>query len=273
MILHRWTLLAHILISAAACHAADTRNPATQPVRIDTQSAIEYRGDINEKTPIGLTLRFNKDGSAATGTYFYAKYCEDIRIDAKIQGRSISIREFDKNGKQTGQFVGEFATVDPRNHHSSNGDLQTEVVIGEWSRPDGTKKQKFYLSAEFYAKWVDPECRYRVAGFDDDTKVNAFVKRFRDAVLDADSKRVAEMIAYPVKVTIDGKLISINDAKELEARFKSIFTEKYVEKIRNSPPCHLFSRDQGVMLGNGQVWVAPVKENGRTEPKVIAVNS
>ena len=95
------------------------------------------------------------------------------------------------------------------------------------------------------------------------------MSRLRQAILDGDASRLATMVRFPIKVVVDGKRVMINNAQELQRNYDKIFIGAFVKGIRQSPPCHMFARDQGVMLGNGQVWVAPVNK----KPAVIAINN
>ncbi len=248
--------------------------PATQPVKPDYSlgDVFEYDGDLGGKLSIGMTLRISDDAKTATGCYFYYKYCKDIRVDGTIDGRKIVMHEYDGNGHETGRFVGEFPAVDPRHHFQTANDLQTEVITGYWSKPDGSKSQPFYLSQTFSGSWL-PGSRYVVAGFEHEHDVDVAMARFRQAVLDANADRVAGMVQYPIAVWIDSKRVTINDAQDFRSRYDKIFAPAFVERIRQSPPFHLFARDQGVMLGNGEIWMAPARRDGKAIPVVIAINN
>ena len=246
----------------------------TQPAKIDDSNMPwEYIGDIDEKLPISMTLRFASKVPSATGCYCYAKYQKDIQIDAKIDSRSIVIREFDNQGTQTGKFVGEFAKADPRKHFATKEDLQREVIVGNWSKPDGSGKRPFYLVASHAQFWREGESRYISAGFDNEAQVDQFMARFRLAVMAHDVDAAAKMIRFPIYASIDGKRETITTAQEFAKKYDKIMKQEYVDRVRGSLPCHMFARDQGVMLGSGEVWVAPVEKDGKHVPMVIAVGN
>lgn len=251
-----------ISLALLACSLPCNAGPATQPIQIKPGTVIEYRGDI-DSLPIGLTLRVGGDSTTVDGCYFYDKYCKDIRIKGKIDGRVIRIQEYDGE-KATASFVGEFPVTDPQ--HRFRGELQAEVIVGHWS--GGPKRLPFRLTATYSGSWQRGE-RYLAAGFDDEKVVDDFISRFRQSVLDDDVGRVASMLRYPVRVLIHGKHVTIRDAESLRREYDRIFRPPFVDRIRMSPPCHLFARDQGVMLGNGEVWVAPVDKR----PAVVALNN
>lgn len=265
-----------VLAYSMFCRADDaTTKPSARPLNIDLDAGMvrEYRGDINGKRLIGMSLRISSDGKSATGCYFYYQYCKDIRIDARIDGRTILIREYDAHGNQTGRFMGGFPTTDPRHHYQTGDDLQTEVIVGYWSLPDGSKRRPFYLNLASSGFWPEAGSRYADAGFDNEQEVNDFVSRFRQAVLDGQVDRVTGMVRFPINASVDGKLVAINDPQDFYGKYDKIFSSAFVERIRRSPPCHMFSRDEGVMLGDGQVWVGPVQHDGKRVPIVIAINN
>jgi hypothetical protein len=236
----------------------------------------EYEGDIAGKLKIGLTLRLGPDGKSASGCYFYYKYCQDIRIDASITGRSILIREFDRGGKPTGLFTGRFLTTDPRHQFKGLGadNLQTEVIEGTWSRPDGSKPLPFHLSEVYLEHWPGGTPRYANAGFANDAVVDRFAAQFRVAILDGNAAQAARMIRFPIDLTIEGKKQTIDGPADFRRDFNKIFLPGFVERLRNSAPFHMFSRDEGVMFGDcGEVWIAPAAVTGQAAPIVDAINN
>jgi len=84
-----------------ACCLTYMAEPETQPVKIELGIVMEYGGNL-DGLPIGMTLHFAP--KAVSGTYFYHKYCKDIPITGTIEGRAISIQEFDGD-KATARFV------------------------------------------------------------------------------------------------------------------------------------------------------------------------
>jgi hypothetical protein len=249
-------------------------NPS-DPITADQQpnDVVHYSGDIGGRLQIGLQLRFDKGGATADGCYFYYKYCKDIRIDAKVVGRGIVIHEFDPAGAITGQFVGRFEQRDPRHQYSSDEDLKSEVIAGEWSRPDGSGRRPFYLIEDFSGPIDKGAGSYQVAGFDDSKAVDQVATRFLKAVVeDSDREAVAGCVRFPITVTLDGRRQSLNSQAKLLANYSKIFTPGFVQRLRFCAPVHLFARDQGVMIGDGDIWFGPVTVAGKTDVKVIAIN-
>ncbi len=62
-------------------------------------------------------------------------------------------------------------------------------------------------------------------------------------------------IDYPLRVNHQNKTSTeYYHARELQMNFDQIFTPAIVKTIKDQDPDTLFSTNQGVMIGNGQVW-------------------
>jgi hypothetical protein len=241
-----------------------------------TNERVEYIGDIDGTLLIQMTLCPDETGQSATGTYFYQKYLKDIRITSEIKDGTIVIREFDPRGKATGLFTGTFPAADPRHQYAEGAKLHGEVISGTWSKPDGTASRPFYLRLAFSTIAGSSGAAYEVAGFSSDAPVDAFASRFREAVLAHDAKTVAASFHYPISIAHQ----RFHSPKELAQRFDGVFTPLLLQRLSRANPIHMFARDQGVMMGDGEVWIAPDK-NGRPfvetintdwEPELIAVD-
>ena len=170
-----------------------------------------------------------------------------------------------QQAKATGQFEGEFAEQDPTGKFGTS-QLQCEMVTGYWYSNDKPKNRLlFYLALESESVGT-PNHQYAVAGATDDELINHNAKLFIDSIQHGNKHVVASLVAYPIKVTINKKTRQINNANELVKNYDVIFFDSFVEAISNAIPHNMFARDQGIMLGNGEVWFG---SNG----KVIALNN
>ena len=224
---------------------------------------------------MGMTIKF--DGNKITGTYFYVSQLKDIRIEGTVTGRAVKIQEFDPEGKPTGVFEGTFVTKDPRGGFSGNDQLQREVLVGDWSKPDGAGKRPFYLQMEAGMP-IGAKGRYGDAGFEDDQAVDEFMQKFRHCLLAGEREVAADMVDYPVSVYLRGKPADIHNAKELIKNWDAIMTPAFRQRVANAVPFHMFSKCTGVMLGDGAIWIAPIEaKQSASRPiwvtKVIAINN
>lgn len=79
----------------------------------------------------------------------------------------------------------------------------------------------------------------------------------QSAVADGDAQAVAELAAYPLVVKV-GERREIADAAAFVAVYATIMTDEIVAAVRDQSYAELFANDQGIMFGNGQVWMSGV---------------
>jgi len=115
----------------------------------------------------GISLFDEFTGKQVTGTYFYVKWLKDIEIRGAVDDeRNFVFYEYDKAGSITGMFKGRFPETDPRGNYKSR--LETDVLIGTWSRPDGTDGKPFYLDLYSITPREKGKGRYFDTGVEDD---------------------------------------------------------------------------------------------------------
>jgi hypothetical protein len=103
-------------------------------------------------------------------------------------------------------------------------------------------------------------CDLEVAGFNEKESFLKFFPLLKEAVKTKDPKKISPFMLYPFKV--NGKTtIKIKNAQEFEAKFKTLITEKIIVVISNQKIEDLFCQYQGVMFGDGEVWVQKI--NGK----------
>lgn len=110
---------------------------------------------------------------------------------------------------------------------------------------------------------------YAVAGISDPAHVTQFLARLKQSTAAGDRAAAAAMVNYPLHVYAPGKSPTIyRDAATLRAGYPRVFTPEVTAAIAAAMPGSLFVRDQGVMIGNGQVWISEV--HGAV--KIITIN-
>jgi hypothetical protein len=103
-------------------------------------------------------------------------------------------------------------------------------------------------------------CDLEVAGFDEKESFLKFFPLLKEAVKSKDPKRISSFMLYPFKV--NGKnIFKIHNTQEFEAKFKILFNEKIISAISQQKIEDLFCQYQGVMFGDGEVWIQ--KTNGK----------
>jgi hypothetical protein len=210
-----------------------------------------YDGAIAEKYRIRMTLVFGTD--EIKGVYFYGSQLRDLRLKGRIeQGSRLLLDELDAAGKVTGRIDARFVTRDPKGRYGDS-ELACEVIVGTWSKPDGTGAMTIYLSMEGGTAGSLTR-RYGAIGVKDDEVVHRGAQRFWRAVSSDERATVAASLRYPIRVMLGGKVVRLAGPDDLLARYDAIFTPAYREAIGKALPRNMFVRDQGAMLGSGEVW-------------------
>ena len=110
---------------------------------------------------------------------------------------------------------------------------------------------------------------YAVAGISDPAHVTQFLARLKQAVASGDRAAVASMVDFPLTVhEVKGASKTYRDAAALRANYARVFTPEVVDAVAAAKPDDLFARDQGVMIGQGEIWMNEVQGT----MKVITVN-
>ena len=224
----------------------------------------DYDGVIGENYRVKVALAV-VDGKV-DGTYFYTTQLKDIAIKGNIvDGKKLVLDEIDSAGQNTGYFEGEFAEQDPLGKFGTSK-LQCEVITDNWHSQDNPlKKLPFYLALQSESD-SKLNHRYQIAGAEDDQHINQIAQHFWESVKLGNKNEVASLIAYPITVKLLKGSKRIRNALEFLKYYDAIFTVQFVQAIANATPRNMFARDQGIMLGNGEVWFGA---NG----KVISLNN
>jgi hypothetical protein len=103
-------------------------------------------------------------------------------------------------------------------------------------------------------------------------EVEAFATIVKKQILDKDWVGLSENIAYPI--TVEG--VTYNDSNAFSAGdFSTLYSDDFVKALENESCTGMFCNYQGIMLGNGQVWISEVLDaDGNSEGlKVIALQA
>lgn len=99
---------------------------------------------------------------------------------------------------------------------------------------------------------------------------------FKVAVEEGKSDIVVSLVNYPITVTIDGEEATYESEQELLDSYDSVFTESIVEAISGQDYGDLFVNSEGVMIGNGEVWISGICEDSACSsapPRVAVIQS
>jgi len=107
-----------------------------------------------------------------------------------------------------------------------------------------------------------------VAGFDNVKQFTGFYANLRRAVAKGNKEAVAQRISYPLVINSSTKKRSILNASQFVTEYNTIMTAKVKKALANQRMDELFIRDMGVMIGDGELWIAPVNN----KPGIYAIN-
>jgi hypothetical protein len=107
-----------------------------------------------------------------------------------------------------------------------------------------------------------------VAGFDNVKQFTGFYANLRRAVANNNKEAVAKRIAYPLVINSSNKKRSILNQAQFITEYNTIMTTKVKKALANQRLDDLFIRDMGVMIGDGEIWIAPINN----KPGIYAIN-
>jgi hypothetical protein len=89
----------------------------------------------------------------------------------------------------------------------------------------------------------------------DHAKYEAVFAALQKAVAAHDVAGVAALVSYPIRVKIDGKETVIKSAKAFVQHYDAIVTPEIAKAVTQQKYEDLFVNSQGIMFGNGEVWM------------------
>ncbi|GLQ55753.1 hypothetical protein GCM10010862_30120 [Devosia nitrariae] len=76
------------------------------------------------------------------------------------------------------------------------------------------------------------------------------------AIAGHDAETVASLVDYPLDVVIDGRRIVIEEEAEFVERYDEIVTDPVEAAVTDQAYADLFVNGDGVMFGDGEVWMS-----------------
>ena len=105
---------------------------------------------------------------------------------------------------------------------------------------------------------------------------STFLSRLQSAVRANDRRSIVAMIDFPLRVNFASGARSYRDARSIQRDFDRIFTPKVRNAVLRQRPDRLFVRDQGGMVGDGELWFRETCPNAACSPqgpvRIVAIN-
>jgi hypothetical protein len=222
------------------------------PVNFSENTCYDYEGTLDE-APIQLSICMGENPDYLTGSYCYkSEDFNKIRLSGEFKGDQIELTEFLDN-EPAGYFKGQLFTDN------------TDRFEGIWTNVPGTRQLKFKLTVKSSVGYNSPYQRYSDFSASD-KDVEKFMRKVKLSIAESDKEWIANNIRYPLNTTLNGQeKITIKNKQQLIDNFEQIFYPAYKEEIQKHCVCNMFYNSQGIMLGNGEIWI-----NGNN---IIAVNN
>jgi hypothetical protein len=98
----------------------------------------------------------------------------------------------------------------------------------------------------------------------------------QQALTDHDTDALALYIPFGQAITVNGASLTITDQDDLNDQYDDIFNDKVVDAVTNQTFETLFVNSDGVMFGNGELWISGICQDSAcadAEVKITAVNN
>ncbi len=116
-------------------------------------------------------------------------------------------------------------------------------------------------------------CDLSIFGVKDKSEFLRFDNTLRSALSRRDAAALALVVKFPLRLNhSDGSSISLNDAATLQLRFAEAFPASLRGIVLAQKPDALFCRSDGVMYGNGELWVGLGEAGESPQFRVSAIN-
>jgi hypothetical protein len=89
----------------------------------------------------------------------------------------------------------------------------------------------------------------------DHTKYEEAIRAIQFAIAEGDPAGLAPWVAYPITVSADGEDIVLDGEDAFVAHYDAFMTDDIVEAVATQAYEDLFVNSDGIMFGNGQVWL------------------
>jgi hypothetical protein len=94
----------------------------------------------------------------------------------------------------------------------------------------------------------------------------AVLSELKEAIALRDPQRISNRVIYPIKLCVGDRERRVRNAAEFERNFDRIMNRDVRSAVTAQSPDDLFKNWQGVMIGQGQVWIGSYPAFHRRNP-------
>lgn len=103
-----------------------------------------------------------------------------------------------------------------------------------------------------------------------------FLEDLRQAMAGGGAKEVGKLAAFPLPVNNNGTFFDVRSIEEFERNYEQLLTAATRELVASVKYSELFVSSDGVAIGDGAVWIAPVCDNqscSKSHWALVSVNN
>lgn len=186
-----------------------------------------------------ICMDIYQDGTDITAFYVYKNSVNEMKLVGNLDGFHISLGDDSYNS-----LTGTLTSAD-----EPGGRLDGTFILS-----NGNKLP--VLLEMSYACGAAIDNFYEIMG-SSNQEVEDFLTELKNYILSSNKEAVAQLIKYPVNVSIVGKSTTISSSQEFIDQYNEIMSKDLVNSISNAYTKFLFNNYQGVMFGGNQfnIWI------------------
>lgn len=218
----------------------------------------DFTGKLGDKS-IKLSFYTLKAGKLI-GSYCSTANEPKVLLSGNVKGNEIYLTA-SLNGKITDELIGKIFTDD-----------QDRLEVSWQKMPRGVKS--IFKSVLLSVTAGTESKRYsHIVG--SDSAVEEFVSDAKKAISKGDKIWLAANLFYPLKVRISEKSsVVLKNKNQFLLQYDKIFTTAFKSKLNNTFSHNLFNNYQGVMIGDGEIWINNTLNASEAKPifQIFAIN-
>jgi hypothetical protein len=218
----------------------------------------DFTGKLDNKS-IQLSFYTLKSGKLI-GSFCSITNEPKVLLSGNVVGNEIYLTA-SLNGKITDELSGKIFTDD-----------QDRLEVSWRKMPNGVKSIFKAVLSSVTAGTEGKRYSHIVGS---DAAVEEFVSDAKKAISKGDKIWLAANLFYPIKVRISEKSsVVLKNKNQFLLQYDKIFTTAFKSKLNNTFSHNLFNNYQGVMIGNGEIWINNTLNASEAKPifQIIAIN-
>ena len=218
----------------------------------------DFTGKLDNKS-IQLSFYTLKSGKLI-GSFCSITNEPKVLLSGNVKGNEIYLTA-SLNGKITDELTGKIFTDD-----------QDRLEVS-WRKMPGGVKSIYKAVLSSVTAGTEGKRYSHIVG--SDAAVEEFVSDAKKAISKGDKIWLAANLFYPLKVRISEKSsVVVKNKNQFLLQYDKIFTTGFKSALNNTFSHNLFNNYQGVMIGNGEIWINNTLNASEAKPifQIIAIN-